>query len=368
MRKESIGTVAVALVFALSACGEVAQTSAPTAAPEGETSGAEPTESGEPTGAAEPTDAALSVDELTVAYGIIPEPQGVAHQLGWFEEELGVPINWITLEGGAATIAAMQSGDVDIGCGTGTPPLTAGAAQGIPLAIFWIQDNAPQSLVVQADSGIEDVADLSGTRISTIVGSTMYYDLVVALNQEGVPLDEVEILDAPVEEAVAAFRRGDIDGAFIIHPFIGQLVSEGAVELFPRQELFERYGYALFDACFVTQDFANEHQDVLARWVAVEQRALEFLESNRDEALAAIAELIDITPEEAATGVDAADHPTTCEQVEPEWMNQPGAEDSGIAGAIRTTAALAFGLGRIPELPSDPQSIVDSRAVAEVCG
>ena len=306
----------------------------------------------------------LSVDKLTVAYGPIVEPQGVAHQLGWFEQDLGVPIDWITLNGGAATIAALQSGSLQIGCGTGTPPITAAVSQGIPLDLFWIQDNAPESLVVKP--GISSLQDLKGKKVTTLIGSTMYYDLVVALNKEGIALSDVQVVDLPVDQGAAAFKRGDVSADFTVPPFDQQLVDAGGVLLMSRQQAFEKYGYALFDACFTSRDWASQHQDVLAKWVSVENRAIDYVKTNPDAAYAADAKLLGITSAEAKVGMATAEHPTAADQVTSAWMGAPGATDSGIAGAIRTTAALAFSLGRIAQLPADPQSVVDSRAVALV--
>jgi taurine transport system substrate-binding protein len=80
----------------------------------------------------------LSLSKLTIRYGAIPEPQLVAKAKRWFEQELGIPINWITISGGANAIAAMQSGSLDIACGVGTPPIAAALAQNVPLRIVWI--------------------------------------------------------------------------------------------------------------------------------------------------------------------------------------------------------------------------------------
>ena len=99
--------------------------------------------------------ASAEVNKLTVRYGAIPEPQLVAKEKGWFEQDLGIPINWITISGGANAIAAMQSGSLDIACGVGTPPIAAALAQDVPIRIFWIQDNAPEIPCREAGRGEE---------------------------------------------------------------------------------------------------------------------------------------------------------------------------------------------------------------------
>jgi len=309
----------------------------------------------------------VSVDKLTIRYGNIPDAQLVAHQLGWFEQELGIPINWITISGGAATIAAMQSGSLDIGCGVGTPPIAAASAQGVPLRIFWIQDNAAESLAVRP-SAAKSVKELAGKKIGALVGSTMYFALVVALQKEGVNIRDVKIIDLPIEETVAAFRRGDIDGALLPHPMVDQIIEGGAVEIMSPEVRTKKYGYSLFDACVVMESFAKKHPDVLEKWVEVEDRAIKFSKERPKDAYEAIAKNLSISVEMAKKGFEEMFHPTAAEQVTPDWLGLPGSKDSGVAKAIKITAEFQKSLGRIPDVPKDVDSLIDARFVAKVAG
>ena len=53
--------------------------------------------------------------EITVAYFLEwPMPFQYAKQMGTYEEELGVKINWVSFESGVKMSAAMASGDSSI--------------------------------------------------------------------------------------------------------------------------------------------------------------------------------------------------------------------------------------------------------------
>jgi len=311
------------------------------------------------------TASAQEASEITVRYGAIPEPQLVAKEMGWFEEALGIPINWVTISGGANAIAAMQSGSLHIACGVGTPPIAAALSQGVPLQIFWIQDNAPESLAVNPEVATS-VADLAGTKVSALVGSTMYFALVIALEKEGLTSRDLEIIDLPIEEAVAAYRRGDIDGAILPHPAIDVLMDEGAQEIMSPVDRTEKYGYSLFDACVVLEEFAAANPELLEKWVTVEARANDFRNENEAEAASTIAKALTIDEATALKGLSVSVQPSAQEQLDPLWLGAPGSTGSGVAEAIQITAQFQYDLDRIPALPENVDSAIDSSFIAKV--
>jgi taurine transport system substrate-binding protein len=309
--------------------------------------------------------ASAEVSELTVRYGAIPEPQLVAKEKGWFEQELGIPIDWITISGGANAIAAMQSGSLHIACGVGTPPIAAALAQGVPIRIFWIQDNAPESLAVKPEAA-KSVAELDGKKIGALVGSTMYFALVVALGKEGLSPRDVDIIDLPVEETLAAFKRGDIDGAILPHPAIDELIAAGAVEIMTPVDRAEKYGYSLFDACIVLEDWAAANPETLAKWVAVEEKANAYVRANEADSLETIAKALNIDTETAKAGLAVSVQPSAEEQLDMLWLGQPGSTGTGVVKAIEITGQFQKDLGRIPDVPKNIDAAIDPSFVAKV--
>ena len=70
-------------------------------------------------------------DALTVGYFLEwPMPFQFAKVEGLYEERLGVPVEWVTFDGGTAMSAAMASGDVDISISQGTPPFVVATSAG----------------------------------------------------------------------------------------------------------------------------------------------------------------------------------------------------------------------------------------------
>jgi taurine transport system substrate-binding protein len=257
----------------------------------------------------------------------------------------------------------LDAGSLDIACQVGPPPIAAVSSQGIPLKVFWIQDNAGEPLALRGGGSVKDLA---GKKIGVIVGTTMYFALVTALNHNKVPLKDVTIVDLPLDATVAAFKAGQIDGADLPHPWIDEIVAAGAQIIMTPEQRQNEFGLSLFDGCVTSAAFDQAHPDVLLRWVQTEDAAIAYYKANPAAGAQAVATKMGITPELAATGINAQTHPTAAEQTQMSWLGAPGGKGSGAATAISIVAALELGLGRIATVPSDTDSIIDPTYVNDV--
>ena len=75
--------------------------------------------------------------EITVGYFLEwPMPFEYAKQMGTYDEEMGVKVNWVSFDTGTAMSAAMASGDVQISVSQGVPPFVVAASAGQDLQIL----------------------------------------------------------------------------------------------------------------------------------------------------------------------------------------------------------------------------------------
>ena len=184
----------------------------------------------------------------------------------------------------------------------------------------------------------KSVAELRGKKVGALVGSTMYFALVVALGKEGLTPRDLDIVDLPVEETLAAFQRGDIDGAILPHPAIDEMIKAGAAEIMSPVDRAEKYGYSLFDACIVLEDWAKANPETLAKWVKVEEKANAYVKANEADSLATIGKALNIDAETAKAGLAVAVQPSAKEQLDTLWLGAPGSAGTGVAKAIEITA------------------------------
>ncbi|MDX1422623.1 MAG: TAXI family TRAP transporter solute-binding subunit [Kiloniellales bacterium] len=118
----------------------------------------------------------------------------------------------------------------------------------------------PESLhlVVRLQSGIRSVADLRGRRVSLDQeGSGSHVDALLVLDAYGVAPGDMEVVQAPSQEAADMLREGELDAFFMVvgtpGPVIKELADQSLIALVPIEgpeaaALAERYPFFSQDA------------------------------------------------------------------------------------------------------------------------
>jgi taurine transport system substrate-binding protein len=238
-------------------------------------------------------------EQVTIGYQVIPNAEIVAKQLGWFEKEMGVKINWKQFDSGRDVNTAMLAGSLDIGL-VGTSPGAAGIANGIPYEIVWIHDleGENEALVVKKDKGIKAVKDLVGKKVAAPFGSTTHYSLLGAFKSFGVDPAKVKILDMQPPDMLAAWQRGDLDAGYVWEPTLKKMVDIGGAVILTSREMAKR-GYLTGDVAVVRKAFSEKHPDLVVKYVQVQTKAVELWTKTPKDAAAAVAKAFNIPPGEA---------------------------------------------------------------------
>ncbi|MFT3663762.1 taurine ABC transporter substrate-binding protein [Piscinibacter sp.] len=212
--------------------------------------------------------AALAQETVRIAYQTVVEPAKVAQADGLYEKATGRTIEWRKFESGAEVIAAVASGDIQIGY-VGSSPLAAAASKELPVETFFIaaEIGNAEALVVRNGSRISKAADLVGRKVAVPFVSTTHYSLLAALRHWGVDAKKVDIVNLRPTEIAAAWQRGDIDAAYVWDPALGQIKASGKVLTDSAQ--VAKWGAPTFDAWIVRRDFAQKNPDVVAAFARV---------------------------------------------------------------------------------------------------
>lgn len=143
----------------------------------------------------------------------------IARDAKLFEQE-GLAPEFLRFNAGPPMLAALRSGELDIGY-MGSPPAVAAIAQGIPIDIFFIETDAGTSegLVVQGDSGIKTAHDLKGKTIGVWRGTSADFALGRILEKENIGSGDIKLLDLDVTALIAAFRTKQVDGIHVWDPW-----------------------------------------------------------------------------------------------------------------------------------------------------
>ena len=197
---------------------------------------------------------------VTVAYQTSAEPAKVAQADNTFAKESGATVDWRKFDSGASIVRALASGDVQIG-NLGSSPLAVAASQQVPIEVFLLASKLGNSEALVVKKTISKPEDLIGKRIAVPFISTTHYSLLAALKHWGIKPGQVEIVNLQPPAIIAAWQRGDIDGAYVWAPAVNALEKDGKV--LTDSEQVGQWGAPTLDVWVVRKDFAEKHPEVV---------------------------------------------------------------------------------------------------------
>jgi taurine transport system substrate-binding protein len=312
--------------------------------------------------------ATAQTKEVTFAHQDMVVPFRVAQAAGAIEKATGYKINWKLFGGGGDVIKAMASGDIPIG-EVGSSPATAAAAQGLDVEVIWILDdiNNAEQLAVSTKSGIADLAGVKGKKIATPFVSTSHYQLTYALDKAGIAPGDLQVINLRPPEILAAWERGDIDGAFVWDPVLAKIKASGGKAILSSADVAKQ-GAPTFDAIIVNRAWAEKNKDfVVALLKAIDgadadYRANAAKYTPDSDAVKAIAKVVGATPADVPATLAEYAFPTAADQATPAWLG--GGKDGKVAKALANTATFLKAQGRITEVPDDFSKFVDPQFAA----
>jgi taurine transport system substrate-binding protein len=295
---------------------------------------------------------------VTVAYQTSAEPAKVAQADNTFAKESGATVDWRKFDSGSSVVRALASGDVQIG-NIGSSPLAVAASQQVPIEVFLLASQLGDSEALVVKKGITRPEDLIGKRIAVPFISTTHYSLLAALKHWGITPGQVQILNLQPPAIIAAWQRGDIDGAYVWAPAVNALEKDGTV--LTDSAKVAQWGAPTLDVWVVRKDFAEQHPEVVKAFAKSAIDAQRPYIDNPDEWLKQPDNLNKLS---RLSGVPEADVPglvkgntylTTEQQVQ--QLSGP------VNKAIVDTAQFLKEQGKVPAVASDYSQFVTDRFV-----
>nr|WP_241250692.1 ABC transporter substrate-binding protein [Rhodobacter kunshanensis] len=295
--------------------------------------------------------------EISVGYFYEwPMPFQYARVKGIYEEEMGVKINWVKFDTGAAMSAAMAADAIQIAVSQGGPTfaVATSAGQDLNMVDIAVSYSENEGCVIREELGIDksNAAELVGKRVAVPLGNAAHYSFLSQLEHVGVNVADMIVVDMAPAEGAAALSQGSIDmacgwgGAFERMKEHGDVLMTGAEK--------EAAGILIFDATTTTESFATEDSELLARFLEVTAEANTMWNSGDHitEMLPVIAKDAGMDEEDAAQALSRMDFPTITEQLSPKWFG------GGVQKYLTKVAAIFAEAGSIPKaLPSYDHTI-----------
>ncbi len=281
------------------------------------------------------THAQTSKKTVTIAYQTTFSPWIDAMATKALEKKTGYEINWRKFNSGADIIAAMASGNIDLGV-LGSSPLAVALSSGIDIKLFWILEDIAdaEGLIVRNAANIHKPEDLIGKTIAVPTASTSQFQLMYALKKWGIA-DKVNVINLSPEQAAAAWELGNIDGAFIWGPSLSAIRKTGHT-LVSAGEIC-KLGRCTFEGLTATDKFASGHAAFLKSFVQIiDASNQDFLQhpekwDAKSEHVGNIAKTLGGTPKDVLDTITLYKYPSMKEQASCEWL---GCGDQG--GATKT--------------------------------
>lgn len=224
-------------------------------------------------------------DHLNIATQPTPAylPLTVLEDKGWLEEALkeagyeDVKVTFTEFESGPPENESFAAGQQDVGV-MGNVPSVSGVASGQERTFIGISANGEktQAVLVPVDSDVKSVADLKGKKVGLVVGSIAQNLIDTLLQQEGLSIKDVELVNLAISEQSSALATGQIDAVVTWQPTISKLQNDGIAKL-----LTDGTGVFLGEnTIFARDEYLEENPEIVKIFLQQYARAAQELTGN----------------------------------------------------------------------------------------
>lgn len=227
--------------------------------------------------------AAVTHTHALVARGMSERGDGI------LEKHLGadVTMEWLLFGSGANSLEALRDGRLDATYVGPSPVLEAAAhSKNDDLRVLAGATVGGAALVVRKDSGITGPADFRGRRVATPQrGNTQDVQCRAWLASHGYtitgPQTDVTIVAVPHAEQLEQWKRGEIDAAWTVEPWVSRLERDGNGTVLVRDD-------AMTTLLVTSTRFANEHPERIERLLAAHRELTAWIGAHSEEARAIV--------------------------------------------------------------------------------
>ncbi|MDJ1182970.1 ABC transporter substrate-binding protein [Roseofilum casamattae] len=219
------------------------------------------------------------------------EPLMLARDLGYYDDS-GIQV--IETEDFGSSVKRFINGDVEMVMMSMDLALENVALQddirGFLVATF---SSGADAVIVQPE--IETLSDLKGKRIGMLPGTLGQLVTSRALETVNLTLADVEIVTIDIAQQVAAFENKEVDALAAFDPVLAQLQTQGLGNiLFDSSQMPGELVDLLIGRASLVDTHERQLQTLLRGWF----KALDYIETNPDDAIARIAKRENLTPEQ----------------------------------------------------------------------
>ena len=300
---------------------------------------------------------AQDLTEITVAYfREWPTANQVAQAEKWYDEELGVTVNWRAFDTGVEMADAMVAGEVQISYSMGIVPFALAVTAGAPIKAVGVAVSYAENdnCVIYKKEAIDraNAHELEGRKVGVPLNTVTHYKMLRSLEFLGVDVSKVDVVDMSPHKIGEVFLQGELAMGCSWGGPLRRMKGQGW-ELLSAYEQ-ERIGIRAFDVIAVTDELAASHPDLVTKFLAVTDRATEYLDDNPEEARPIIAEAAELDLKESNIVLSLFDFYMREDQLTENWLG------GGVQTFVKEVADFFQKQGKIDSALDDYSASVDS--------
>lgn len=196
----------------------------------------------------------------------------------------------------------LSSGQLDVVFSTVEfGPIATAEDMGFKLITFTNLSNGTDNIIVRPD--IKEASDLKGEQIAILEGGLSQIMVAIWLEQNGVSVDDVQMVNLVAGDAAAAMTSGQIAAAELWDPFGAQVLADlpGARSVSNSREEFWTKTGLIGDAIFMSDTFTIKNRDTAVKTTKAIFDAVEYWRANPVEAGKIIGDAIGFSEEDVAS-------------------------------------------------------------------
>ena len=190
------------------------------------------------------------------------------------------------------SMTALAAGHIDANS-LATNDVLSVNASGVPTSIINLtNESAGADMLITR--GVEKFEDLKGKQIGVEIGGVSHFFLAKLLDENGMSQDDVQLRNMTAANAGSAFLSGSIDAVVTWEPHATKAVEGGGEILGSSKDTPN----AVVDVLAVRNSVLEDRREDLGKVLAAWFDALEFVETNPEEAFSIMAEASDVSVEQ----------------------------------------------------------------------
>jgi taurine transport system substrate-binding protein len=203
--------------------------------------------------------------------------------------------------------------------------------------------------------------------VATPFGSTSNFRLVGFLTVHKL-LGKVKMVYMSPTDLVAAWQRGEIDGAYVWPPAKTKLLQNGG-EVYHTYESLDKAGYVIGDLIVVRNGFAEKYPETVTAFVKAYGEAVDLYSTDKKKAIALCAKGTGLSEADVEADMAEYEFVTLKQSLSQDWLGAPG-KPGRLPKLLHGTAKFLHSQKSIASVPdiSVYEKGVDSSYLAKVVG